>query len=73
MAHDRFREIPTKSSIILGVGETDDNVTQILRGLRRVGCERLTTRQHLQPCKESLDVAEYVRPEKFDWWRSRTM
>jgi len=73
MARDRYRDIPTKSSIMLGLGETDEQVTQVLEDLRRVGCERLTIGQYLRPSKESLEVVEYVRPEKFAWWKDRAL
>jgi len=71
MAHDRFPETPTKSSIMLGLGETDDEVTQVLEDLREVGCDRITIGQYLRPSKESLDVREYVHPDKFGWWNKR--
>jgi lipoyl synthase len=66
-------DVPTKSSIMLGLGETDDEVLQVLKDLRGVGCERLTIGQYLKPSKQSLDVIEYIRPEKFDWWKSRAV
>lgn len=68
MAAQRYPGIPTKSSIMLGLGETDDQVMQVLCDLRTVGCERITIGQYLRPSGDSLDVVEYVRPEKFDWW-----
>ena len=58
----------TKSSLMLGVGETDEQITEVLKDLRAVGCDRLALGQYLRPSKESLDVKEYVPPEKFDWW-----
>jgi len=73
LAKDRLGDVQTKSSIMLGLGETDDEVTQVLRDLRRVGCDRLTIGQYLQPSKESLDVVEYIRPEKFEEWKDRAL
>lgn len=70
-AGKRYRNTPTKSSIMLGLGETDDEVTTVLRDLRAVGCDRITIGQYLKPSNESLDVIEYVRPEKFAWWKER--
>jgi lipoic acid synthetase len=67
-----YENIPTKSSIMLGLGETDGEVVQVLRDLRSVGCERLTIGQYLKPSKESLDVVEYIHPDKFDWWREKS-
>ena len=60
----------TKSSIMLGFGETDDEVKAVLRDLRSVGCDRVAIGQYLKPSKDSLDVAEYITPEKFDWWKT---
>jgi lipoic acid synthetase len=68
---DNFPDIPTKTSIMLGLGESESQVDQVLKDLRGVGCERLTIGQYLRPTKESLEVAEYVTPEKFDQWKER--
>ncbi|MHB0946377.1 MAG: lipoyl synthase [Sedimentisphaerales bacterium] len=59
---------PTKSSIMLGLGETDDEIEQVLSDLRTVHCDRLAIGQYLKPSKQSLDVVEYITPEKFDFW-----
>jgi len=71
MARDRYPGVQTKSSIMLGLGESDAEVEQVLRDLRRVGCDRLTIGQYLRPTKDSLEVVEYVTPEKFAWWKRR--
>jgi lipoic acid synthetase len=73
MARDRFPDTPTKSSIMLGLGETDEAVTQVLRDLRRVGCDRLTIGQYLKPSRDSLEVVDYVHPDKFAWWKDRAL
>jgi lipoic acid synthetase len=73
IAKDKYGSIPTKSSIMLGLGETDEEVEQVLEDLRAVGCDRLTIGQYLKPSKSSLDVVEYVTPEKFDWWKQRAI
>ncbi|MGD0078019.1 MAG: lipoyl synthase [Sedimentisphaerales bacterium] len=70
-AKESFGSIPTKSSIMLGLGENDEEVEQVLRDLRAVGCERLTIGQYLKPSKDSLEVVEYIRPEKFEWWKQK--
>ena len=72
-ARHRFGEAPTKSSIMLGLGETDREVDQVLRDLRDAGCDRITIGQYLRPSKGSLDVVEYIRPEKFAWWKDRAI
>ncbi len=71
MAARRYPGIPTKSSIMLGLGETDDEVMQVLRDLRAVGCRRITIGQYLKPSRDSLDVIDYVRPETFAWWEQQ--
>jgi lipoic acid synthetase len=63
----------TKSSIMLGLGETDAEVEQTLRDLRNVGCDRITIGQYLKPSKDSLEVVEYVPPAKFDWWKQKAI
>ena len=55
----------TKSSIMLGVGETHDEVVQAMKDLRSVGCDILTLGQYLRPSEKHLPVAEFVRPEAF--------
>jgi lipoic acid synthetase len=60
----------TKTSIMLGLGETDTEVEQTLRDLRGVGCDVVTFGQYLQPTKRHLPVIEYVTPEKFKHWQS---
>jgi lipoic acid synthetase len=71
MAKEIYGEIQTKSSIMLGLGETDSEVEQILKDLHNVGCDRITIGQYLKPSKGCLDVVEYVKPEKFQWWGQR--
>jgi lipoic acid synthetase len=73
LAKESFDDTPTKSSIMLGLGEMDKGVEQVLKDLRGVGCDRLTIGQYLKPSKNSLDVAEYIRPEKFDYWKQRAI
>ena len=58
----------TKSSLMLGLGEKDDELMGVLKDLRSIGCDRLALGQYLQPDKKSLEVIEYITPEKFDWW-----
>lgn len=71
MAKDRYPGVQTKSSIMLGLGESDAAVEQVLRDLRGTGCDRVTIGQYLRPSKDSLDVIEYITPEKFAWWKQR--
>ena len=55
----------TKSGIMVGLGETKDEVKELLQDLRAVGCDIVTIGQYLQPTRKNLDVVEYVRPEVF--------
>jgi lipoic acid synthetase len=73
LAKKSFNGVPTKSSIMLGLGESDEEVEQVLKDLRAVGCGRLTIGQYLKPSKDSLDVVEYIRPEKFDRLKRRAI
>ncbi len=59
----------TKSSIMLGLGETDEQILQSLRDLREVDCDVVTFGQYLQPRKRHLKVHEFVTPEKFEYWK----
>ncbi len=62
----RCPEIPTKSGLMLGLGETNPEVTQTLRDLRDHGCDRLTVGQYLQPSRDHLPVVRFVAPDEFD-------
>lgn len=55
----------TKSSIMLGLGETDEELLQTLKDLRAVGCDVVTFGQYLQPTEKHLKVIEFITPEKF--------
>lgn len=73
LANENYRNITTKSSIMLGLGETDTETEQVLKDLRDVGCDRITIGQYLKPSKDSLEVVEYIPPAKFDWWKQRAI
>ncbi|MDT7879991.1 MAG: lipoyl synthase [Candidatus Hydrothermia bacterium] len=62
-------KILTKSSIMVGLGETEEEVIQTMKNLRSVGVDILTIGQYLQPTKRHLNVVEYVPPYKFKWYR----
>ena len=55
----------TKSGVMLGLGETDEEVIETMQDLRSVGCDVLTLGQYLQPTKKHLPVAEFVHPDRF--------
>jgi lipoic acid synthetase len=55
----------TKSGLMLGLGETMDEVVQVLKDLRQVGCDIVTIGQYLRPTFRHLPVVRYVPPEEF--------
>ncbi len=70
---DRTRELApwiyTKTGLMVGLGETDAEVREVMRDLRSVDCDILTIGQYLQPSQKHLGVAAFVRPEQFESWR----
>ncbi|HEX8979173.1 MAG TPA: lipoyl synthase [Parasulfuritortus sp.] len=61
----RLPAVPTKSGIMLGLGETDAEVLEVMRDLRAHGVEMLTVGQYLQPSGHHLAVERFVTPEQF--------
>lgn len=59
----------TKSGIMVGLGETDEEVRQVMQDLRTVGCDILTIGQYLQPSQKHLPVSEFITPEQFATWQ----
>lgn len=59
----------TKTSIMLGLSETDEEIRQTLHDLRAIDVDVVTFGQYLQPTKKHLPVQEYVTPEKFEDWQ----
>ena len=68
-AKDTRPEILTKSSIMVGMGETEEEVIGTMRDLRSVGVDILTVGQYLQPTPRHYPLKEYVRPEVFARYR----
>jgi lipoic acid synthetase len=64
-AKRRCSTLPTKSGLMLGLGETLDEVRAVMRDLRVAGCDLLTIGQYLRPSKEHLPVAGFVSPDLF--------
>jgi lipoic acid synthetase len=62
----RAGAIYTKSGMMLGLGETEEEVVAALEDLRRAGCDILTLGQYLQPTLKHLPVVEFIAPETFD-------
>lgn len=60
-----YSEIATKSGIMLGLGETMEEVSALLRDLKSAGCDIVTIGQYMQPTRNSLEVVTYVEPKVF--------
>lgn len=68
-AGDMAAHINIKSGLMVGLGETFDEVAAVMEGLRSAGCDFLTVGQYLQPSKKHLPVVEYVLPETFEKYK----
>jgi lipoic acid synthetase len=62
----RYPHLPTKSGLMVGLGETDDEILEVMRDLRAHEVDMLTIGQYLQPSTHHLPVARYVEPAVFD-------
>lgn len=69
-AREHRPEVMTKSGFMVGLGETAEEVMQLLRDLREQDVDVATIGQYLQPTRRNLPVAEYVTPEKFEGYRA---
>ncbi|MDR1792610.1 MAG: lipoyl synthase [Bacteroidales bacterium] len=56
----------TKSGLMVGLGETEDEVLQTLHDLRSVGCNMVTIGQYLQPTRQNIEVQQYITPQQFE-------
>lgn len=63
----------TKTSLMLGLGETDEEITQTLRDLRDIKCDIVTFGQYMRPTKRHMKVVEYITPEKFEFWKNKAL
>ena len=66
--HIALSGIRSKSGIMLGLGETEEEILQTMDDLRSVGCEVMTIGQYLQPSKEHYPIQDYITPEKFRFY-----
>jgi lipoyl synthase len=67
--HEIAPGIYTKSGLMVGLGETDHEIRQVMADLRGVNCDILTIGQYLQPSQKHLNVADFITPSQFDAWR----
>ncbi len=65
LRHAKDRGFVTKSGLMLGLGETEDEVTAVMGDLRGVGCDLVTFGQYLQPTRDHLPVVRYWHPDEF--------
>lgn len=70
LEHSKLRGFTTKSGIMLGIGEKEHEIEEILRDLRSVGVDILTIGQYLQPTPNHEPVDRWVRPEEFQHWEN---
>jgi lipoic acid synthetase len=70
-AHMTYPSIPTKSGLMLGIGETRGEIDTALRDLVARGVSLLTIGQYLRPSPKHLPVARYVHPDEFSHWERR--
>jgi len=68
-AKNAFPKVLTKSGLMVGLGETREEVIGVMRDLRQAGCDIVTIGQYLRPVKESMAVQRYVKPGEFDEYR----
>ncbi|KAK3100795.1 hypothetical protein FSP39_025423 [Pinctada imbricata] len=61
-------DMVTKTSIMLGLGESDEQVMRVLEDLRKLDVDCVTLGQYMQPTKRHIKVKEYVHPDKFAYW-----
>ena len=66
-------EVTSKSGIMLGLGESEEEVLQCLDDLAELGCEVLTLGQYLQPSMEHMPVEDYIHPDKFEFYREQAL
>ena len=65
--------VATKSGLMVGLGESDEEVLQTLHDLREAGVRIVTIGQYLRPTLEHYPVAAYITPEKFEWYRLQAL
>lgn len=69
LEHAKSRGFITKSGIMLGIGEKEDEIKEVLKDMVNVGVDVLTIGQYLQPSKEHADIDRWVTPEEFQRWK----
>ncbi|HYR25492.1 MAG TPA: radical SAM protein, partial [Aquabacterium sp.] len=68
-----FPEVPTKSGLMVGLGETDDEIVEVMRDMRRHDVDMLTIGQYLAPSTHHLPVLRYVHPDGFKAFEAQAL
>lgn len=63
--------IPTKSGLMIGLGETTDQIIETFKDLRKVGCDILTVGQYIRPSKQHLEVSKYYKLEEYEYLKAK--
>ncbi len=71
LRHIAARGVRSKSGLMLGLGETEEEVIETLNDLHATGCKIVTIGQYLAPSLDHIQVSEYVTPEKFEFYRRK--
>ncbi|MGB9642994.1 MAG: lipoyl synthase [Candidatus Ratteibacteria bacterium] len=69
LEHAKKKGFLTKSAIMVGLGETRNQIIQVMKDLRNIDCDFFVIGQYLKPSHESIDVKEFVKPEVFEEYR----
>lgn len=69
LQHISSKGIVTKTGIMLGLGETEEEVLQLMDDALNVGCSIITIGQYMQPSRKNIPVAEYIHPDKFEEYK----
>ena len=64
-------DIPTKSGLMIGLGETTEQILETFRDLRNAGCDILTVGQYIQPSKQHLEVDRYYKLEEYEYLKEK--
>ncbi len=66
-------QVKTKSGMMVGLGETCEEVLEVIQDLRKSGCDFLTIGQYLQPGRNNIPVIEYIRPDVFEQYKQKAL
>lgn len=70
---DNYPEAVTKSGMMLGLGETKEQVLSAIKKIKEAGCDVLTLGQYLRPSERHIEMKEYVKPEVFDFYKEKAL